>query len=128
MKSGIWHMFCISKTRADRGKLVPFLESADQIYPEMGLTFEAPKRVLPSEINSSTIIVTCLLRLVGRIVVIKFGVLLDAFVIVHPPIVRRRDVAVSAVRCSPVEHVFQFNGMCVERTFEVVQNPHLKRE
>jgi hypothetical protein len=53
---------------------------------------------------------TCLLRLVGRIVVIKFGVLLDAFIIVHPPIIRRRDVAVPAVRCSPVEHVFRFNG------------------
>ena len=51
MKSGIWHMFCISKTRADREKLVPFLESAGQIYPEMGVTFEAPKCVLPSVIN-----------------------------------------------------------------------------
>jgi hypothetical protein len=48
MKSGIWHMFCISETRADREKLVPFLESAGQINPEMGLTFEAPKCVLPS--------------------------------------------------------------------------------
>jgi hypothetical protein len=34
------------KTRADRGKLVLFLESAGQIYPETGLTFEAPKCVL----------------------------------------------------------------------------------
>jgi hypothetical protein len=50
VKSGIWHMFCISKTRADRGKLVPFLESAGQIYPETGLTFEAPKCVLTSVI------------------------------------------------------------------------------
>jgi hypothetical protein len=46
VKSGIWPMFCISKTRADRGKLVVFLESAGQIYPETGLTFEAPKCVL----------------------------------------------------------------------------------
>jgi hypothetical protein len=30
-------MFCTSKTRADRGKLVPFLESAGQIYPETTL-------------------------------------------------------------------------------------------
>jgi hypothetical protein len=43
-------MFCISKTRADRRKLVPFLESAGQIYPEMGLTFEAPKCILASVI------------------------------------------------------------------------------
>ena len=50
VKSGIWNMFCISKTRADRRKLVLFLESAGQIYPEMGLTFEAPKCVLPSVI------------------------------------------------------------------------------
>jgi len=54
MKSGIWHMFCISKTRADREKLVPFLESASQIYPEMSLTFEAPKCVLPSVIFPAT--------------------------------------------------------------------------
>jgi hypothetical protein len=46
VKSGIWHMFCISKTRADREKLVLFLESAGQIYPDTGLTFEAPKCVL----------------------------------------------------------------------------------
>jgi hypothetical protein len=46
VKSGIWHMFCISNTRADREKLVPFLESAGQIYPETGLTFETPKCVL----------------------------------------------------------------------------------
>jgi hypothetical protein len=39
---------CISKTRADRGKLLPFLESAGQIYPETGLIFEAPKCVLAS--------------------------------------------------------------------------------
>jgi hypothetical protein len=43
-------MFCISETIADREKLVPFLESAGQIYPEMSLTFEAPKCVLPSVI------------------------------------------------------------------------------
>jgi hypothetical protein len=50
VKSGKWHMFCISKIRADGGKLVPFLESAGQIYPETGLTFEAPKCVLASVI------------------------------------------------------------------------------
>ena len=50
VKSGIWHMFCISNTRADRGKMVLFLESAGQIYPETGLTFEAPKCVLASVI------------------------------------------------------------------------------
>jgi hypothetical protein len=43
-------MFCISKTRADRGKLVLFLESAGQIYPETGLTFEAPECMLSSVI------------------------------------------------------------------------------
>jgi hypothetical protein len=43
-------MFCISKTRADGGKLVPFLDSACQIYPETGLTFEASKCVLTSVI------------------------------------------------------------------------------
>jgi len=48
VKSGIWHMFCISKTRADRGKLVLFLESAGQIYPETGLTFKAAKCMLAS--------------------------------------------------------------------------------
>jgi hypothetical protein len=42
----MWHMLCISKSTADRGKLVPFLESAGQMYPETGLTFEAPKCVL----------------------------------------------------------------------------------
>jgi hypothetical protein len=46
-------MFCISKTRADSGKLVAFLESAGQIYPETGLTFEAPKCVLPSVIKTT---------------------------------------------------------------------------
>jgi hypothetical protein len=51
VKSGTWHMLCISKTRADRGKLVLFLESEGQIYPETGLTFEAPKCVLASVIN-----------------------------------------------------------------------------
>jgi hypothetical protein len=35
---------------AERGKLVPFLESAGQIYPETGLTFEALKCVLASVI------------------------------------------------------------------------------
>jgi hypothetical protein len=44
-------MLYISETRADREKLVPFLESAGQIYPEMSLTFEAPKGVLPSVIG-----------------------------------------------------------------------------
>jgi hypothetical protein len=43
-------MFCISKTRACGGKLVPFLDSAGQIYPETGLKFEAPKCVLTSVI------------------------------------------------------------------------------
>jgi hypothetical protein len=43
-------MFCISKTRADRKKLVPFLESAGQIHPETGLTFKAPKCLLASVI------------------------------------------------------------------------------
>jgi hypothetical protein len=55
VKSDIWHMFCVSKTRADRGKLVPFLESAGQIYPETGLTSEAPKCVLASDIYRSAI-------------------------------------------------------------------------
>ena len=41
-------MVCISKTRADRGKLVLFLESAGQIYSESALTFEASKCVLAS--------------------------------------------------------------------------------
>jgi hypothetical protein len=50
VKSGIWHMFCISKPRADMGKLVLFLESAGQVYPETCLTFEAPKCVLASVI------------------------------------------------------------------------------
>jgi hypothetical protein len=52
VKGGLCHMFCISKTRADRGKQVLFLESAGQIYPETGLIFEAPKCVLASVINS----------------------------------------------------------------------------
>jgi len=51
MKSEIWPMFCISKTRADRKKLVLFFESAGQIYPETCLTFQAPKCVLASVIN-----------------------------------------------------------------------------
>jgi len=50
VKSGIWRMFCISKTRAGMGKLVLFLETAGQIYPETSLTFEAPKCVLASVI------------------------------------------------------------------------------
>jgi hypothetical protein len=45
-------MCCISKTRAGGGKLVPFLDSASQIYPETGLTFEPPKCVLTSVICS----------------------------------------------------------------------------
>jgi len=48
-------MFCISKSRADSGKLVLFLESAGQICPETGITFEAPKCVLTSVINTITI-------------------------------------------------------------------------
>jgi hypothetical protein len=51
-------MFCISKTRADGGKLVAFLDSAGQIYPETGLTFEAPKYVLTSVIIELLVIVT----------------------------------------------------------------------
>jgi hypothetical protein len=57
VKSGIWHMFCISKTRADRGKLVVFLESTGQIYPETGLTFEASKFLLANVIIITIIIV-----------------------------------------------------------------------
>jgi hypothetical protein len=34
------------------GKMVPFLDSAGQIYPETGLTFEAPKCVLTSVIQA----------------------------------------------------------------------------
>jgi len=59
--SGIWHMFCISKTRADRGKLVLFLESVGQIYPETGLTFEAPKCVLASVISLYIVTWSCIL-------------------------------------------------------------------
>jgi hypothetical protein len=44
-------LFCISKTRTDRGKLLPFLESAGQIYPETGLTYQATKCVLASVIH-----------------------------------------------------------------------------
>jgi hypothetical protein len=44
VKSDTWQMFCISKPRADRGEMVLFLESAGKIYPETGLTFEAPIR------------------------------------------------------------------------------------
>jgi hypothetical protein len=55
VKSAVLHMFCISKTRADRRKLVLFLESAGQIYPETGLTFEAPKCVLASVIHSKNL-------------------------------------------------------------------------
>ena len=47
-KIGIWHMFYISKTRPAGRKLVPFLESAGQIYPETLLTFEATNYVLAS--------------------------------------------------------------------------------
>jgi hypothetical protein len=71
---------------------------------------------------------TCLLRLVGCIVVVKCGDLLDTFVIVHPPTVRNWNVAVPSVRCSPVEHVFRFKDLRVERTFLEVQKPHLKRK
>jgi len=53
VKSGIWRMFCISKTRAGRGTLVLILESAGQIYPETGLTFEVPKCVLASDYQYS---------------------------------------------------------------------------
>jgi hypothetical protein len=52
VKSVIWHIFCISKPSADRGKLVLFLETAGQIYPETGLTFEAPKCVSASVIKT----------------------------------------------------------------------------
>jgi hypothetical protein len=44
-------MFCISKTRTDRGNVVPFLELTGQIYPETGQTFEALKCVLANVIN-----------------------------------------------------------------------------
>jgi hypothetical protein len=43
-------MFYISKTRPAGRKLVPFLESAGQIYPETVLTFEATNYVLASVI------------------------------------------------------------------------------
>jgi hypothetical protein len=46
-------VFCISKARANRGKLVSFSESAVQIYPETDLKFEAPKCVLVSVIQVS---------------------------------------------------------------------------
>jgi hypothetical protein len=39
-------MFYISKTRPAGRKRVLFLESAGQIYPETGLTFEATNYVL----------------------------------------------------------------------------------
>ena len=65
MKSGIWHMFCISKSRADREKLVIFLESAGQIYPETGLIFEAPKGVLASVIYTEYRVVGIFLTLCG---------------------------------------------------------------
>jgi hypothetical protein len=39
VESGIWHMFCISKTKTDMGKLVLFLKSAGQISPETSLIF-----------------------------------------------------------------------------------------
>jgi hypothetical protein len=48
-------MFCISKPRADRGKLMLFLESTGEIYPESSLTFEAPKCVVASVIVLHTI-------------------------------------------------------------------------
>jgi len=35
---------------------------------------------------------------------------------------------VPALRYSPVENVFQFEGHCEERTFLEVQNLHLKRK
>jgi hypothetical protein len=56
VNSGMWHMFCISKPRADRGKLVSFLESAGQICHETGLIFEAPKCVLAIIISQPFII------------------------------------------------------------------------
>lgn len=49
-KSGIWHLFYISKTRPARKKLVPFLKSAGPIYPETVLTFEATNFVLAGEL------------------------------------------------------------------------------
>ena len=47
-----WYMAYVLyfKTRADRGKLVLFVESPGQIYPETSLTFEAPKCGLASVI------------------------------------------------------------------------------
>ena len=47
-------MFYIPKTIPPGIKLVPFLESAGQIYPETVLTFEATNYVLASVINSRT--------------------------------------------------------------------------
>ena len=70
--------------------------------------------------------ITHLLRLISGIIAVKSTVLLDAFVVVSPPLVRCHDVAVPAVRCCPVEDVVEFNVLCVVRTFQEVQNPHLK--
>jgi hypothetical protein len=57
VKSEIWPMFCISKTRADRKTLVLFLESAGQIYSETSVTFESPKCVLTGVISAADLVV-----------------------------------------------------------------------
>jgi hypothetical protein len=44
-------MLCITKTRADREKLVLYMGSAGQIYTKTGLISEAPKCVLASVIT-----------------------------------------------------------------------------
>jgi hypothetical protein len=60
--------------------------------------------------------------------VIKPEVLLYAVVIVRPPLVRRHDIAVPAVSCCPIEDIVEFNVLRVVRTFQEVQNPHLKQK
>ena len=83
----------------------------------------------PDIISLSTFPATThFLRLVSRIVVIESEVLLDALVIVRPPLVRRHDVAVPAVSCCPIEDVVEFNVLRVVRAFQEVQNPHLKHK
>jgi hypothetical protein len=49
------YVLYLKNYRADRGKLVPFLKSAGQIYSETGLTLEAPKCVLASEMSERKI-------------------------------------------------------------------------
>jgi hypothetical protein len=83
----------------------------------------------PATISLSTVSATAhLFRLVSRIIVIQSEVLLDALVMVCPPLVRRHDVAVPSVGCCPIEDVVEFNVLRVIRTFQEVQNPHLKQK